>query len=115
MDLIVVSFCTSSSQFISSTKLDFTRKIDKLDIFSCVNDDLKSYFWGNFIYAVPEQILLLQLGKSSPAYHEHFTRSTNPSIRVHRERTNNNNVFPGGRGMIFDSFGNATVWFAPVD
>jgi hypothetical protein len=41
MDLTITSFYVSSSHFISSTKSDPVHKIDKLDIFSCINDDLK--------------------------------------------------------------------------
>jgi hypothetical protein len=41
MDLIVTSFYVSSYHFILSTKSNSMRKINKLDIFSCINDDLK--------------------------------------------------------------------------
>jgi hypothetical protein len=41
MDLIITSFYVSSYHFIPSTKSDSMHKIDKLDIFSCINDDLK--------------------------------------------------------------------------
>jgi hypothetical protein len=41
MDLIVTSFYVSSSHFIFSAKSDSMHKINKLDIFSCINDDLK--------------------------------------------------------------------------
>jgi hypothetical protein len=41
MDLIITSFYVSSSRFISSIKSDSRHKIDKLDIFSYTNDDVK--------------------------------------------------------------------------
>ena len=41
MDLIVTSFYVTSYHLISSTKSDSMHNIDKLDIFSCINDGLK--------------------------------------------------------------------------
>jgi hypothetical protein len=56
MDLLVyfnLSFYVNSSHLISSTISDSMHKIDKSQFFSYINDDLISFFWGNFIYAAP--------------------------------------------------------------